>query len=92
MDWSRLLQVEPPSRLRILWQIAPDRTPQPDPAQASEIELVFTSTPSGGTEVPLTHDAFERCGEAGADYRTEMASEYGWPLILAKFTEHALKG
>ena len=87
-----LVQVEPPPRLRILWQIAHDRTSQPDPAQASEIEVAFTPAPSGRTEVQLTHDAFERCGEAGADYRAEMAPDYGWPLILARFAERALKG
>ena len=42
-----LVQVEPPPRLRILWQIAHDRTSQPDPAQASEIEVAFTPPPSG---------------------------------------------
>ena len=92
VDWGRLLEVEPPRRLRILWQIAPDRTPQPDPAQSSEVEVRFTPTPLAGTEVRLTHDAFGRCGEAGAAYRDETASGYGWPLILANFADRAARG
>ena len=89
VDWGRLLDVEAPSRLRFLWQIAPDRTPQPDPAQSSEVEVCFTPSASGDTVVRLTHSGFERCGEAGAAYRAEMGSEYGWRWLLARFADHA---
>jgi hypothetical protein len=63
-----------------------------DRTRSSEVEVRFTPTPLAGTEVRLTHDAFERCGEAGAGYRDEMASEYGWPLILASFVDRAAGG
>lgn len=92
VDWGRLLDVEPPSRLRFLWQIAPDRTPQPDPAQSSEVEVRFTPTASGETLVRLTHSGFGRYGEAGAAYRDEMASAYGWRLILQALADHAGPG
>lgn len=91
VDWGRMLNVEPPRRLRFLWQIAGDRTPQPDPAASSEVEVLFETAPVG-TTVRLIHSRFERYGESGASYRDEMASEYGWPLIMARFAEHAAAG
>ena len=92
VDWGRLLDIEPPSRLRFLWQIAPDRTPQPDPVQSSEVEVRFTPLTSSQTQVRLTHSGFERCGEAGTTYSAEMGSEHGWRLILARFADHARQG
>ena len=88
VDWGRMLDVEPSRRLRFLWQIADDRTPRPDPAASSEVEVVFEPDP-GGSIVRLTHSGFERYGEGGVRYRAEMAAEYGWPLIMAKFADHA---
>jgi uncharacterized protein YndB with AHSA1/START domain len=88
VDWGRMLAVEAPGRLAFLWQIAPDRTPQPAPARASEIEVIFE--PEGdGTKVTLTHRAFERCGAHGGRYRDEMASPAGWPRILQAYKAYA---
>jgi hypothetical protein len=55
---------------------------------SSEVEVVFEPDP-GGSIVQLTHRGFERYGEGGARYRAEMAAAYGWPLIMAKFADHA---
>jgi len=71
-----------------LWQIADDRTPRPDPAASSQVEVVFEPDP-GGSIVRLTHSGFERYGDGRARYRAEMAAEYGWPLIMAKFADYA---
>ena len=38
VDWGRMLDVEPPRRLRFLWQIADDRAPRPDPAASGQVE------------------------------------------------------
>jgi uncharacterized protein YndB with AHSA1/START domain len=43
--WGRVLAWEPPTRLVFIWQIAPDRVPEPNPAKASEVEVRFQ--PSG---------------------------------------------
>jgi hypothetical protein len=69
-------------------QHAPDRTPQPDPVRASEIEVIF-ELEGDGTKVTLTHRAFERCGEDGGGYRDEMAGPEGWPTILQAYKAYA---
>jgi uncharacterized protein YndB with AHSA1/START domain len=39
--WGRVLTWEPPTRLVLAWQIAPDRVPEPKPAKTSEVEIGF---------------------------------------------------
>ncbi|MDO9433349.1 MAG: hypothetical protein V4820_10225 [Pseudomonadota bacterium] len=63
-----------------------------DPAQSGEVEVRFTPSALSETEVKLAHSGFERHGVAGEAYRAEMASEYGGPLILARFADHAGRG
>ena len=89
VDWGRLTEVDRPTRLKFLWQIAPDRTPSPDPKAASEVEVVFESAPAGGTRLRLTHGRFERHGEGAAAYRDQMAADEGWPYILERFAAYA---
>lgn len=89
IDWGRVLTWEPARRLVLSWQIPPDRIPQPDPAQASEIEVWFRphtdgSTP-GGTTVELEHRHFERHGPDAAGYRCAMTD--GWQELLARYAE-----
>ncbi|WP_309646102.1 SRPBCC family protein [Phenylobacterium sp.] len=87
VDWGRMIAVEPGRRIVFLWQIGPDSAPQPDPGQASQVEIAFAADDDGGTTLRLTHAGFERHGEGAADYRDEMASEDGWPLILDAFAD-----
>ena len=82
--WGRVLAWEPPSRLVLSWQISPSRVPEPDPARASEVEVVFAEE-GDGTAVSLVHRAFERHGEGGEDYAAAMGSEMGWPYILERY-------
>ena len=85
-DWGRVLAWDPPQRLTFAWQIAPSRAPEPDPSHASEVEVRFR--PEGdGTRVELEHRHFGRHGDGAAEYRQMMASEYGWPTILARYAE-----
>jgi hypothetical protein len=39
--WGRVLVWDPPARLVLAWQVAPDRAPEPNPAKASEVEVRF---------------------------------------------------
>ena len=83
-DWGRVLVWDPPHRLVLAWQIGPDRTPQPDPAKASEVQVTFTGGRSGGTTVELEHRDFARM-EGGEAYRDLLAAEAGWPYILGRY-------
>jgi uncharacterized protein YndB with AHSA1/START domain len=83
--WGRVLAWEPPARLVLAWQIAPDRVPEPNPAKASELEVRFGPAGTSGTRVELEHRAFARHGEAGDSYRQAMASPEGWPLLLDRY-------
>jgi putative hydrolases of HD superfamily len=84
-DWGRVLAWEPPRRLLLAWQISPHREPEPNPARASEVELRFDPEEERSTRVSLTHHAFERHGEGGAEYREALAEPRGWPRILARY-------
>lgn len=83
-DWGRVVAYEPPRRLVFTWQINFDRTPQPDPAKASEVEVRFTAR-GVSTMVQLEHRGFERHGERALDYRAGMESKAGWPLMLERY-------
>jgi uncharacterized protein YndB with AHSA1/START domain len=82
LDWGRVLSWDPPQRLVLAWQIAPDRVPQPDPDRASEVEVHFHPR-TDGTLVDLEHRYFDRHGPDGADYRRNMA--VGWQELLDRF-------
>ena len=84
VDWGRVLWWEPPQRLVLSWQIAPDRVPQPDPAHGSEIEVRFRPH-RDGTVVELEHRHFDRHGPAAAGYRGAMTD--GWRELLGRYAE-----
>lgn len=88
-DWGRVLEWDPPHRLRLTWQIGPRREPVPDPARSSAVTVSFASDGDGRTRVELVHDGFERHGPDGAGYRDAMASPEGWPLIVERFAAEA---
>ncbi len=83
-DWGRVIAVERPFRLVFLWQINPDRTPQPDPAKASEVEVRFEPEDPSSTRVALEHRAFDRHGEGSEAYREGMGSPQGWAYCLER--------
>lgn len=84
-DWGRVLAWEPPGRLVLAWHIAPDRTPEPDPERASEVELCFVEEGEDRTRVELTHRKFHRHGDGGEGYREAMESPGGWEYILNRY-------
>jgi uncharacterized protein YndB with AHSA1/START domain len=92
LDWGRVLVWEPPGRIVLSWQIAPDRVPQPDPTRASEVEVHFHDSRPGhdgprATVVDLEHRLFQRHGPDGVGYRGAMT--YGWRELLDRFAEAA---
>jgi uncharacterized protein YndB with AHSA1/START domain len=87
-DWGTVTAYEPPTRLAFLWQIGPDRTPQPDPARASDVDMRFTEGDEPGTtRVAVTHTAFERHGAGAQAYRDGM--DQGWRMMLDAYAAAA---
>ncbi|RCV87310.1 SRPBCC family protein [Billgrantia montanilacus] len=91
VDWGRVLDWSPPERLVFSWQIGPGRVPQPDPAQASTVELRFHENGASAARLMLEHQGFRHHGEGAKEYRDAMASEYGWPYILEYYRKLALR-
>lgn len=88
-DWGRVLAWEPPNRLVLAWQISPRREPEPNPERASTIELRFDAEEQERTRVTMEHRDFDRHGEGAGEYREALASEQGWPYILARYAAAA---
>ena len=84
LDWGRVTGWEPPNRLVFSWQIGADRTPEPNPAHASEVEVRFVDD-GAGSRITLEHRGFDRHAGDAAGYRDAMASAGGWPRILDRF-------
>lgn len=86
-DWGTVLVFEAPQRIVFSWQINYDRTPQPDPAHAGQVEVCFGLHDEHGglCRVLLEHRGFERCGSDGAAYRAALDAPDGWTFILASY-------
>ncbi|MER5702270.1 SRPBCC family protein [Micromonospora sp. NPDC002296] len=82
-DWGRVLTWDPPRRLVFSWQIGPDRVPVPDPAQASEVEVLFLPEGPERTRVEVEHRHFDRHGEAAEGYRQALTA--GWHELLSRY-------
>ena len=91
IHWGRVTAWDPPGRLVLLWQIAADRTPQPDPNRASEVEVRFVAE-DGGTRVDVEHRAWERHGEGAQEYRDGFEESGAWPYALEQFAKAAGEG
>lgn len=76
--WSRVLVYDPPSRVCFSWDIGLNWQLEPDPAKASEIEVVFTAEGPALTRVVLTHRHLDRHGDGWESMRA--AVKEGWSL------------
>jgi uncharacterized protein YndB with AHSA1/START domain len=88
LDWGRVLVCEAPRQLVFTWQIEFDRSPQPNPARASEVEVRFAPEGAAATQVELEHRGFERHAD-GEKYRAAMAGPRAWPWMLERLAEVA---
>jgi uncharacterized protein YndB with AHSA1/START domain len=82
MNWGEVRAFEPGRELVLSFNVGADRKPEP-PERNSEVAIRFIAS-NGGTRVELEHRHFERHKD-GERLRTGMASEHGWPLILASY-------
>jgi uncharacterized protein YndB with AHSA1/START domain len=87
-DWGRVLTWAPPRQLVFVWQIGPDRVPVPDPARASEVEVLFSPVGPETTRVEVEHRHFDRHGEAAEGYRQALTA--GWHELLSRYRASVL--
>ncbi len=78
-DWGRVLDWEPPRRLRYLWHLFFD------PSEATEVELTFIAVP-GGTAVRLEQRGWDKLGETAppAPSRRERTGQV-WAALTAEY-------
>jgi uncharacterized protein YndB with AHSA1/START domain len=88
IHWGRVTAWDPPGRLVFTWQIAGDRTPQPDPELSSEVEVRFQEE-DGATRVALEHRGWERHGDGAREYRDGFERAGAWPYALERFAAAA---
>jgi uncharacterized protein YndB with AHSA1/START domain len=72
--WGTVLAWEPPRRFAMTWH------PMSDPAQATRVEVSFTSDAAGGCQVELVHSGWEARGVDADTWRTRY--EGGWEGVL----------
>jgi uncharacterized protein YndB with AHSA1/START domain len=89
-DWGRVLVWEPPYRLVITWQINGNWQFDPDPARASEVEVLFSEDGPEQTTVELTHQYFDRLESAQIVYEA-IRDEGNWSELLEEFAKIALQ-
>lgn len=87
--WGKVMAWEPPKRFVLAWLIDAQWQYQPNPALASEVEVVFTPQADGSTRVDLEHRNFERMGPSGTNMRMSIDSPGGWNLVLSLYSEAA---
>ncbi|ADJ44480.1 hypothetical protein AMES_2657 [Amycolatopsis mediterranei S699] len=88
-EWGEVLVWEPPARVVLSWRIDGDWRIDPDPANASEIEVRFIEEGPRSTRVELEHRNFERHGETGPKVREGVSGEGGHGALLKLFAEKA---
>ena len=85
-DWGRVLVWEPPHRLVITWQINGQWQFDPDPARASEVEVLFNADGPEQTTVELTHQYLDRL-DGGQLIHDAILQESSWSGLLALFAK-----
>jgi uncharacterized protein YndB with AHSA1/START domain len=90
-DWGEVLAYEPPHRVMLSWHLNGEWAYDPDPAQASEVEVTFTPV-GDGTRVEIVHRGFERAGATAGALRDAVSREGGWGGLLKLFAEAVAAG
>ena len=87
-DWGYVRAVERPDRILLAWHLTPAFKFDPDPANATEVEVIF-SAEDDQTRVTLEHRGFAVHGDAGAAMRESVGSDGGWSSLLELYRNAA---
>ena len=85
--WARILVYEPPTRVVFSWDIGPTWQFEPDPANASEVEVRFIAEGAERTRVELEHRHIDRHGPGWEGVHAGVDADGGWPLYLARYAD-----
>ena len=83
-DWGYVRELDRPERILLAWHLTPEWKFDPDPAKATEVEVLFTAE-EDQTRVTLQHRGFEVHGEAGPGMRDSVASDGGWSSLMDRY-------
>jgi uncharacterized protein YndB with AHSA1/START domain len=82
-QWGHVLELDPPRRVLLSWDVTAQWQPAPEGAATSEIEVTFE--PEGdGTRVTLEHRHLDRHGEGWEAMRDSVGSDDGWAQHLRR--------
>jgi uncharacterized protein YndB with AHSA1/START domain len=85
-DWGRVLDWEPPARIRLAWMLNPQW--QFDKTAATDVEVRFVAEGPTTTRVELVHSGFDRIA-SGDEIRTAVGGDGGWGSLLQLYAEVA---
>jgi uncharacterized protein YndB with AHSA1/START domain len=88
-DWGSVLEVDRPDRILLAWHLTPEFKFDPDPHNATRVEVSFIAEANSGTRVTLTHSGFEVHGEAGAAMRDSVGGDGGWASLMELYKNAA---
>jgi uncharacterized protein YndB with AHSA1/START domain len=89
--WARVLDYEPPHRVRLSWDINPQWQIESDPERTSEWVVRFVAETPDRTRVELEHRNLDRHGDGWEGVREGVGGDQGWPLYLERFAERLAK-
>lgn len=85
--WGTVLTVSRPEHIVFAWQITADRSPEPNIALASRVDVRFSAATPETTDIVLVHRDFPRHGQGWQKYHSNMASKSGWPKLLDHYVQ-----
>ena len=88
-DWGRVVEWNPPARLRLAWHLDADWQYDPDPAKSTEIDVQFVAEGPDSTRVELVHRGLQVHGDRSQEVHAAIDSPNGWSGLLARFGEAA---
>jgi hypothetical protein len=91
-QWGTVLVYQPPGRFVFGWHVSPRWTIDPDPAKASEVEVLFVPEGPDRTRVTLEHRHFERHGDGWETVRDAVGAPESWAAGLRRFADLAVAG
>jgi uncharacterized protein YndB with AHSA1/START domain len=83
--WARVLAFEPPQRVVFSWDIGPTWQLEPEPENASEVEVRFIAETDDRTRVELEHRYIDRHGPGWQAVAEGVGRDQGWPLYLERY-------